>query len=838
MDYLCECSTDRDRRATLQKLPPNLPSSYEQILERVNRSTKENQTLVKNTLNWIVYAEQPLTAKQLLQALAVHDDDTYFDESAMTTEEEILHWCSSLVRKNPSEPTLELAHFTVKEFLFTIDPLGNSRFLQYRLSGGHSVLAKSCINFLKCENLFDLSPLELEFQEASSQEHSKSDCGANGSANNARLKAFWATASFTNEYDFIGYASTYWNYHVHHSDWEAVEKSVLNLFLPSFNKISLWTFAYVCFRDHRVPPEHFQYKFLKEPGRPRALHWAAGFAFDKVCKILIQNGAEVNQASRFGTPLYCSLAWSMVSTLTPVLELESLDSRLRPLTGGYARERDSTVRLLLNAGADVGAPIAADNPNKPVDVTMAVQLYHLNPTSTFILLDAGAKLSTTSLRFCSLQLEWMGEPDVEWLKGDYSNVILKLVGRVLARDEACLDPDAHGSFFAYIIDVIISGCPILADMLSCFETSRSFRKMLTPWGIEEFNDLLNKGKENGNLRTDLVKFLSKSIRFSSKDQQEALLHLQKLLSRATTEWQAWVVTSLIDLNPDLDFPLDADGNTLLDSLLDFGAYRNTIYNDKWKSTIKALISHGANVIQKNQRGMSAIEKAADWRMCDAATFRLFWDSAQRTESADFMCTLGETVFSRALSSKNVEVSEFLAQKLGRKFEILRRNSLPESSNQGNSPDHVQRLPLSDSVSSGSVEAPEGTSDWRSGEGEGPDSLSESRDTEESHISVKTMTPNIGVHEPAPLTSTNPIIFELSQIYSTQIAQSDLTPSRSQEDLTSECNQAASGLAPVPRYLVWQHPIQETFEIDENQPAIFLLLDEDSKPVLEGILRRA
>jgi len=336
----------------------------------------------------------------------------------------------------------------------------------------------------------------------------------------------------------------------------------------------------------------------------------------------------------------------------------------------------------------------------------------------------------------------------------------------------------------------------------------------------------------------LVKFLSKSIRFSSKDQQEALLHLQKLLSRATTEWQARVVTSLLDLNPDLDFPLDADGNTLLDSLLDFRAYRNTIYNDKWKSTIEALISHGANVIQKNQRGMSAIEKAADWRMCDAATFRLFWDSAQRTESADFMCILGETLFSRALSSKNVEVSEFLAQKLGRKFEISRRNSLPESSNQGNSPDHVQRLPLSDSVSSGSVEAPEGTSDWRSGEGEGPDSLSESRDTEESHISVKTMTPNIGVHEPAPLTSTNPIIFELSQIYSTQIAQSDLTPSRSQEDLTSECNQAASGLAPVPRYLVWQHPIQETFEIDENQPAIFLLLDEDSKPVLEGILRRA
>jgi hypothetical protein len=332
-----------------------------------------------------------------------------------------------------------------------------------------------------------------------------------------------------------------------------------------------------------------------------------------------------------------------------------------------------------------------------------------------------------------------------------------------------LDPDAHASFFAYTINIIISGCPILADMLSCFEASRSFQKMLTPWGIEEFNDMLNKGKESGNLRTDLVEFLSKSIRFSSKDQQEALLHLQKLLSRATTEWQAWVITSLLDLNQDLDFPLDADGNTLLDSLLDFGAYRNTIYNDKWKSTIEALISHGANVIQRNKGCMSAIEKAANWRLCDAATFRLFWDSAQCTEAADFMCILGETLFSRALSSKNVEVLEFLAHKLGRKFALSRRNSLPESSNQGNSPDQVQRLPLSDSVSSGSVEALEGTNDWRPGEGEGFGSISESRDTEESHISVKTMTPNLVVPAPAPLTATNPIIFELSRVGSTKTA---------------------------------------------------------------------
>ena len=49
MDYLCECNNDPDRREALKQLPPDLPSSYERILERVNRSSRENQELVEDT---------------------------------------------------------------------------------------------------------------------------------------------------------------------------------------------------------------------------------------------------------------------------------------------------------------------------------------------------------------------------------------------------------------------------------------------------------------------------------------------------------------------------------------------------------------------------------------------------------------------------------------------------------------------------------------------------------------------------------------------------------------------------------------------------------------------
>ena len=100
MDYLCECTNDRERREALTKLPPDIPSSYERILERVNNSkNSSNQQLVIRTLQWTLFARERLTTDQYLEALSVYEGDTDLDSSAMTDEEEILNWCSSLIRK-------------------------------------------------------------------------------------------------------------------------------------------------------------------------------------------------------------------------------------------------------------------------------------------------------------------------------------------------------------------------------------------------------------------------------------------------------------------------------------------------------------------------------------------------------------------------------------------------------------------------------------------------------------------------------------------------------------------------------------------------------------------
>lgn len=54
IDHICALSNDRSRRKALDTLPPDLPTTYERVLERVNASDEENQIIVQRTLRWIL----------------------------------------------------------------------------------------------------------------------------------------------------------------------------------------------------------------------------------------------------------------------------------------------------------------------------------------------------------------------------------------------------------------------------------------------------------------------------------------------------------------------------------------------------------------------------------------------------------------------------------------------------------------------------------------------------------------------------------------------------------------------------------------------------------------
>jgi hypothetical protein len=150
MDYLCELNNDVARRKALNSLPPTLFATYERILGRINASNEDNKILVQCVLRWIICAKIPLSTKALLEAISINGEEEYLDRDAIIDEDEILRWCSSLVRKTSDSSGIELAYFTVKEFLMAIDPVINSDFARYsvRLEEEDVEIARVCLTYL------------------------------------------------------------------------------------------------------------------------------------------------------------------------------------------------------------------------------------------------------------------------------------------------------------------------------------------------------------------------------------------------------------------------------------------------------------------------------------------------------------------------------------------------------------------------------------------------------------------------------------------------------------------------------------------------------------------
>ncbi|TGO44010.1 hypothetical protein BCON_0659g00040 [Botryotinia convoluta] len=155
-DHLCELNSDRAIREALQSLPPTLSETYERILDRVNSKSSDTKRLVRRVLAWTVCSPGPLSTKRLLEAIAININDSTLSRDSMTSEKHILKWCSSLIRStgSPDVTQIELAHFTVKEFLLLkAKPQANDIHDEYRISKElhYAHLAKLCLTYL----LFD-----------------------------------------------------------------------------------------------------------------------------------------------------------------------------------------------------------------------------------------------------------------------------------------------------------------------------------------------------------------------------------------------------------------------------------------------------------------------------------------------------------------------------------------------------------------------------------------------------------------------------------------------------------------------------------------------------------
>jgi ankyrin repeat protein len=327
LDYLCELPTDAARRKALESLPPDLHKTYERILNRVSQSDQTVQRLVQRTLQWIVCSHAPLLTAALCEAIAVEEGDKYLDKESICGEDEILLHCSSLIRRSADGKCLELAHFTVKEFLSGIDP--NSKFPlgMYSLQQDdmRRRLARTCLTYL---NLLDF--------QADMPDDIKT-------WNDQREK-----------YPFRDHAARFWLPYARQGfDDPSLLTLTKDLFRPSktLNFLS-WIRDYVTlefstyqkfdgleFRDITT-------SFCTEGVTP--LHIAAALGCVELCEWLITSGCDVSQMSRLGHPLHCALRG--IEALLREADVPSCYHSVY-----LDKATIDVVRILIDAGADYEA---------------------------------------------------------------------------------------------------------------------------------------------------------------------------------------------------------------------------------------------------------------------------------------------------------------------------------------------------------------------------------------------------------------------------------------------------------------------------------------------------
>ena len=122
MDYIFDLPTDADRRKALSSLPTTLDASYERILTRINEGNARLREIVRRCLVWIFACPVDLAVPAICQAVSIEDNHERHDTEAEPEREDILRYCSSLVRSSPRNPNfLQAAHVSVKDFLYSID---------------------------------------------------------------------------------------------------------------------------------------------------------------------------------------------------------------------------------------------------------------------------------------------------------------------------------------------------------------------------------------------------------------------------------------------------------------------------------------------------------------------------------------------------------------------------------------------------------------------------------------------------------------------------------------------------------------------------------------------
>ncbi|KAF4449222.1 hypothetical protein F53441_7464 [Fusarium austroafricanum] len=349
LDYLCEFATDHDRLQALKQLPPTLPDSYRRLLQRVNNRPAKIRKMVQLCLHFIAFFPEQLSVLELCQAVSTPDEiGAQLSEDNTYIEDDIIHHCSSLIRKSADGKGFEFSHFTVREFLQSemvcLEPYKISR------SKSTSLLALQCLRFVQLKNI-NISTYD-------------------------RDRFFEEQQKLDSELPFYRQAAAYWPMLVREgfdeSNEPSVQQAAESLFCqPYVWKFRSWVYWFIVALSEVISEEidqHELFEFSRSEcviaadvaldKQLKPLHLAAALNMPEICSQLIEQGSDTNGVCQLGFPLLLAEK----SLLNTAVDTEDLcaDSRIFSLILSTVNRRNSTIKCFLDAGAN-----SSDFPSHP-----------------------------------------------------------------------------------------------------------------------------------------------------------------------------------------------------------------------------------------------------------------------------------------------------------------------------------------------------------------------------------------------------------------------------------------------------------------------------------------
>ncbi|KAH9484709.1 Vegetative incompatibility protein HET-E-1 [Psilocybe cubensis] len=140
IESLRGCGTFKKLSKALDLLPADLDSTYRSALSRIDNQEGDFPILAKRAITWLIYAHRPLTAAELMVALAIEDIDMPFDHDNIPPQDLIVAVSCGVIEIQQGSGVIRLVHYTAYDFF--------RKHAESLVPSPHAYISTSCIIYL------------------------------------------------------------------------------------------------------------------------------------------------------------------------------------------------------------------------------------------------------------------------------------------------------------------------------------------------------------------------------------------------------------------------------------------------------------------------------------------------------------------------------------------------------------------------------------------------------------------------------------------------------------------------------------------------------------------